>query len=150
MNAGGVDERRATGFDAGMPNSKRVFSYAKCSTCRAALRFLESEGIGHSVHDITATPPSVDDLTEALAVLGDRRKLFNTSGQQYRELGVSEKLKSMTDAEAIRLLSGNGRLVKRPFVIWREGGRTRVLVGFKDVEWKRAFASPPGQVSTNR
>lgn len=122
-----------------MPNSKRVFSYAKCSTCRNALKFLEKYDVVHAVLDITTTPPSEEDLGEALASIGDRKKLLNTSGQQYRELGISEKLRSMSDADLIRLLAKNGKLLKRPFVIWKEGGRTKLLVGFKDTEWKKAL-----------
>lgn len=122
-----------------MPNSIRVFAYAKCSTCREALRFLNALEIDHSIHDIIETPPSIDDLKDALHALGDRQKLFNTSGQQYRELGISEKLQTMSDAEALRLLSKSGKLVKRPFAIWQTGVRTNVLVGFKDAEWKKAL-----------
>jgi arsenate reductase (glutaredoxin) len=42
----------------------------------------------------------------------------------------------MPPAEALRLLSTNGNLVKRPFVVTDRGG----LVGFKVEEWEQFFA----------
>jgi arsenate reductase len=41
----------------------------------------------------------------------------------------------MTEAEALALLAGNGRLVKRPFAL----GDTFGLVGFDQAEWERAL-----------
>ena len=67
---------------------------------------------------------------------GTFKNLFNTSGQLYRELDVSSKLKAgMTAPEAIDLLSKNGKLVKRPFVLGPNFG----LVGFKEDAWKKRF-----------
>jgi arsenate reductase-like glutaredoxin family protein len=89
---------------------------------------------------MTVSPPSKADLSKALQLLGgELKKLFNTSGQQYRELGISEKLKAMPEAQALQLLAGNGRLIKRPLVIWEDKGQSRVLVGFKNAEWKDAL-----------
>ncbi|MNL87951.1 ArsC family protein [compost metagenome] len=48
---------------------------------------------------------------------------------------ISEKLPKMTEAEAIKLLSEHGKMVKRPFVI----GDDVHLVGFKEDEWKKVF-----------
>ena len=63
--------------------------------------------------------------------LGDRKPLFNTSGQSYRALGAAV-IKAMSDAEALDALAADGRLIKRPFVVCADG---TVLVGFKPQEW---------------
>ena len=39
----------------------------------------------------------------------------------------------MTDEEKLRLLAGDGMLVKRPLLITRES----VLVGFRESEWEK-------------
>jgi arsenate reductase len=123
-----------------MRESLTVYSYSGCSTCRQALRFLKTNEVSHSVHEITEMPPSAAQLTKALAAVGgDLRKLFNTSGQQYRELGIAAKLKTMTPDEAIRLLASNGKLIKRPFAMWTERGVDKVLIGFKEDEWSSAL-----------
>lgn len=113
----------------------RVYEYEKCSTCRQALKFLDARKIGYQRVPIVDQPPTMAELKAMLGYTGDLRKLFNTSGVVYRELGVGEKLKTMSEAEALKLLASNGRLVKRPFVLLKGRG----LLGFKEDEWKAAF-----------
>lgn len=113
----------------------RVYEYEKCGTCRKALQWLEKRGIAFERVPIVERPPSRAELAEMLRLVGDVRKLFNTSGQVYRELGVSEKLKTMTPDQALELLSKHGKLIKRPFAL--AGGKG--LVGFKEQDWKRVF-----------
>jgi arsenate reductase-like glutaredoxin family protein len=84
---------------------------------------------------IVDSPPSVAELGTMLQYVGDIKRLFNTSGIQYRELGIAAKLKTISEAEALALLSKNGKLVKRPFVLLEDRG----LLGFKEDEWKAVF-----------
>jgi arsenate reductase len=113
----------------------RVYEYAKCSTCRQALKFLDARKAAYRAIPIVDQPPTVPELKAMLAFTKDLRRLFNTSGVVYREMGLGEKLKTMTEADALKLLSTNGRLVKRPFVLLADRG----LLGFKEAEWKAAF-----------
>lgn len=115
----------------------RVYEYAKCSTCRQARTFLDGRKAAYTAVPIVDTPPSLAELKTMLGYLGDLKRLFNTSGVVYREMGLGEKLKTMSEDEALRLLSRNGKLVKRPFVLLKDRG----LVGFKEQEWKAAFPS---------
>ncbi len=62
---------------------------------------------------------------------GEVRKLFNTSGMQYRELNMKEKLPVMSAKQAIDLLAENGKLIKRPFLLKADKG----IVGFKEELW---------------
>ena len=64
---------------------------------------------------------------------GEIKKLFNTSGVQYRELNMKEKLPTMNTDEAIELLSQNGKLIKRPFLL-KDG---KGIVGFKEELWQK-------------
>ena len=113
----------------------KVYEYGSCSTCKKALKFLEAKGVPFEKIDITEQAPSMGELKAMLAVKGDLRKLFNTSGLVYKEMKLSEKLPTMSEKDALALLAKNGRLVKRPFVV-SEGV---ALVGFKEDEWKRAL-----------
>jgi Spx/MgsR family transcriptional regulator len=75
----------------------KVYEYPKCSTCQKAMKYLNGKKIEVERIDITAQPPTVKELETMLACYdGDVRKLFNTSGQVYRELALGEKLKSMS------------------------------------------------------
>lgn len=113
-----------------------VYGYQKCSTCRDALKWLADHGIDHRVKAIRETPPSVGELLTALQVHGGNlRKLFNTSGIDYRNLGLKDQLPTLSDAAALALLTTNGNLVKRPFLI----GDGKVLVGFQPAVWAGAL-----------
>lgn len=111
-----------------------IYVHPKCSTCKNALQFLKSrlKDDQYTVKDITTTPPSHAELEQMLyAYNGDIKKLFNTSGMHYRELGLSDKLPTVSEKEALNLLSENGMLVKRPFFL----GKGIALVGFKEAAW---------------
>ena len=120
----------------------RLYSYAKCGTCRKALQWLAQQGFSVEsgtleVIDITVTPPSPAELEQAFALLG-RKRLFNTSGQSYRALGAAA-VAALSDQEALAALAADGKLIKRPFALPRAG---QALVGFKPEEWQAALAEP--------
>ena len=120
----------------GAVKSPVVYTYAKCSTCRNAVKWLTAEGVSFTEKPIRETPPSKAELKRMLAFQGgELRKLFNTSGGDYREMKLGEKLASMSTADAFELLSANGNLVKRPFLLSETVG----LVGFKAEVWVEAF-----------
>lgn len=111
-----------------------LYIYSKCSTCQHALKFLERKNISFVRKEIVETPPSVEELRTMLNYVGGNlKKIFNTSGQLYREMQLNEKLKSMPEEEAILLLSQHGMLVKRPFLLGSDFG----LLGFKETEWSQ-------------
>ncbi|MEI6358424.1 MAG: ArsC/Spx/MgsR family protein, partial [Verrucomicrobiota bacterium] len=60
-------------------------------------------------------------------------RLFNTSGADYRALGLASTLPSMPPDAALDLLATNGNLVKRPFLLTTDGG----TVGFDEEVWRR-------------
>lgn len=110
----------------------KLYQYPKCSTCRKAIKFLDELGIEYESIDITQQPPTKSELTIMLSSYsGEVRKLFNTSGVQYRELNMKDKLPTMSSQDAIDLLAGNGKLIKRPFLV----GGNRGIVAFKEELW---------------
>lgn len=114
----------------------RVYAYTGCDSCRKALKYLAAKGVTPEVVPIREQAPSLQELEAMLhRYQGDIRKLFNTSGQDYRAMKLGETLGSMPKAEALKLLASNGNLVKRPFVVTPKDG----WVGFKPEEWDRRF-----------
>jgi arsenate reductase len=119
----------------------KVYTYKNCSTCRDAVKWLRAAGISFDERPIRETPPTLDELRAmADANGGDLRALFNTSGQDYRALGLKDKLPKMSRDEALELLSQNGNLIKRPFLMDRE--RSIFLTGFREELWAEKL--PPG------
>jgi arsenate reductase len=112
----------------------KVYQYGNCSTCKKALKHLDAKGVDYASIDITEQPPTKKELQSMLKLYdGNLKKLFNTSGQVYREKKLGEKLPGMTESQALDLLAKNGKLVKRPFVLTGAKG----AVGFKPDEWKK-------------
>lgn len=106
--------------------------YPKCSTCRKAQAFLDAHGAAYDLRDIRENNPTEEELRRWHAMSGlPLKRLFNTSGIPYRELGLSAKLPTMSEDEQFALLATNGMLVKRPLLI----GNDFVLVGFREAEW---------------
>lgn len=113
-----------------------VYTLAQCSTCRDATRWLRAHGIQFVEKPIRETPPTPAELRAMLAhQRGELRRLFNSSGLEYRALGLKDKLPAMSEAEALALLAGNGSLVKRPFLLGPKTG----LVGFDEARWATAL-----------
>ena len=110
----------------------RVYAYKGCETCRKALKFLEEKKVAAEVIAIREHPPTVAELRAMLGYVGgELRRLFNTSGLDYKALKMKEVLPKLTTDEALALLSTNGNLVKRPFALTEKMG----VVGFKAEEW---------------
>ena len=110
--------------------------YPKCSTWQKAKKWLEAQGVAFEARHIVEENPTAEELSKWIAASGQPvKKFFNTSGLKYKELGLKDKLPSMTDEEQIALLATDGMLVKRPLVI----GNGVVLAGFKEDKWAEAL-----------
>ena len=110
--------------------------YPKCTTCQRAKKWLEARGVGFQARHIVEAPPTREELAawaERLPV----KRLWNTSGQKYRQLGLSQKLPGMSLDEQLDLLCTDGMLVKRPILV----GDDFVLVGFREAEWTAALGA---------
>lgn len=114
----------------------KFYGYSGCDTCRKAKAFLASKKVKFEEIPIREKPPTAKELRQMLASYeGDLRRLFNTSGQDYRALNMKERLPKMSAEEAIDLLSKNGNLVKRPFLLNGDKG----VVGFDPVAWAKVI-----------
>lgn len=103
--------------------------YPKCTTCKRAKNWLDSNEIEYKDRHIVENNPTYEELKEWVKKSGlPVKKFFNTSGILYKEMGLSQQLKILSEEEQIKLLATNGMLVKRPIVV----GEDFVLVGFRD------------------
>ena len=114
----------------------KVYCYSRCTTCKKALKWLDDNKIEYKLIDIKEDHPDEKTLRQLHKKSGlPLRKFFNTSGQLYREMELSKKLKDMSEDEMFKLLSSDGMLVKRPLLITGN----KVLTGFKEEDWKNAL-----------
>ncbi|WP_338552333.1 arsenate reductase family protein [Paenibacillus sp. KS-LC4] len=109
-----------------------VFQYPKCGTCRSAVKSLQAKGHELELKHIVEETPTAEQLRELVKLSGlELKKFFNTSGDVYRELGLKDKLSSMSEEEQLALLASSGMLIKRP--IATDG--TKATVGFKEEQY---------------
>ena len=110
--------------------------YPKCTTCQKARKWLDAKGISYDYRDIKEENPSLEELRTWWNASGlPLKKFFNTSGLQYKSLGLKDKLPAMSEEEQLALLASDGMLVKRPILV----GNGFVRVGFKEAEWEESL-----------
>ena len=79
--------------------------YPKCSTCKKAKNWLESNGVEFEDRHIVENNPTAEELKAWYEKSGlPLKKFFNTSGLKYKELGLKDKLPNMTEEEQLNLL----------------------------------------------
>ncbi len=107
--------------------------YPKCTTCKRAKKWLEENNVDFIDRDIKLENPNKEELKTWLNKSGlEIKKFFNTSGVLYREQGMKDKVKTLSQDELLEILASDGMMVKRPIII----GEDKVLVGFKEAEWE--------------
>jgi len=118
-------------------NPPTIYHYAGCGTCKKALAFLAARGVQPIKIDLVATPPDAATLERLWRRSGKPLdKLFNTSGQSYRDGGFKDRLPGMSESDKLTALAADGKLVKRPLLDLGE----RVLVGLSEAEWGAALS----------
>jgi len=112
-----------------------LYSYQKCSTCRKAAKWLENKDFEFQLIDIVREPPLVNFLNLALDQYSDdKKRIFNTRGKAFKTLNLD--IYGLSKEEIIQLLLSDGKLVKRPFLIYE---RKKVILGFNEIEYAKQF-----------
>ena len=107
----------------------------KCSTCRKAAKWLNQKDLEYQLIDIVDQPPLLDYLNLALEqYFDDKKRIFNTRGKAFKS--ISPDINSLPRGEIIKLLSNNGKLIKRPFLVYEE---KTVILGFNEIEYTKQF-----------
>ena len=111
------------------------YSYLKCSTCRKASKWLDKKNFEYKLIDIVNEPPSFKYLNLALEQYSlDVTKIFNTRGKAFKSINLD--IYSLSSEEIIQLLISDGKLIKRPFLIYKE---KKVILGFNEIEYAKQF-----------
>ena len=109
-----------------------LYSYLKCSTCRKAAKWLESRNFEFKLIDIVKEPPLVNYLNLALKQYSDKKRIFNTRGKAFKTLNLD--INGLSREEIIKLLLSDGKLIKRPFLVYEE---KKVILGFNEIEYAK-------------
>ena len=111
------------------------YSYLKCSTCRKAANWLDKNYFEYQLIDIVKDPPLSNYLNIALEQSAkDIKKIFNTRGKSFKSINLD--IYSLSRQETIKLLLSDGKLIKRPFLVYEE---KKVILGFNEIEYAKQF-----------
>ena len=112
-----------------------LYSYFKCSTCRKAAKWLDNKNFEYQLVDIVKEPPSVNYLNLALQkYTEDIKKVFNIRGKAFKS--INSDIYALSREEIIKLLLSDGKLIKRPFMVYEQ---KKVLLGFNEFEYEEQF-----------
>ncbi|MBT3556811.1 MAG: Spx/MgsR family RNA polymerase-binding regulatory protein [Rhodospirillales bacterium] len=110
-----------------------VYGLKNCDTCRAAIKWLDAEGITHQFRDVRKDGLDAGDVKNWLETMG-ADTLVNRRGTTWRQLDEADKAKT-SDADLADLILRHPAIMKRPVFVTD----TSVIVGFKD-EQKAALS----------
>ena len=112
---------------------KRIifYTYPKCTTCRKASKWLDQNNINYQLIDIIKEPPKKKLLELALMQFSsDIKKIFNTRGKSFKSMDID--ILDLTKKRIIELLSNDGKLIKRPFLVINQ---SKLILGFNESEY---------------
>jgi len=111
------------------------YSYLKCSTCKKAEKWLKRKDFEFQLIDIVKEPPLLDYLNLALEQYSaDKKRVFNTRGKAFKSINLD--VYSLSKDEIIQLLLSDGKLIKRPFLVYKE---KKVILGFNEIEYAKQY-----------
>lgn len=93
-----------------------LYHNPRCSKSRQTLELVRQQGIEPQIVDYLKTPPSVEELTRILALLGkEPRELMRTKEAEYRELGLDNP--ALNRQQLIQAMVDHPRLIERPILL---------------------------------
>ena len=93
-----------------------IYHNPRCSKSRQTLQLLREQGVEPEIVEYLKTPPDEATLARILGQLGiSAHELTRTGESLYKELGLDEA--SPNDAQMLRLLVENPKLIERPIVV---------------------------------
>ena len=111
------------------------YSYLKCSTCRKAAKWLDTKDFQYQLIDIIKEPPLFNYLNLAIKQYSeDKKRVFNTRGKAFKSINLD--INVLSKEEIIKLLLSDGKLIKRPFLVYEE---KKIILGFNEIEYAKQF-----------
>ena len=134
-----------------------VYCYNRCTTCKKAIKYLEeniarNKNIELELKDIITEKPDLKEMIKIIETKYNKKiseitrdelkSFFNTSGILYRENNIKDKIKDEKNSidDILNILISDGKMIKRPLVIVKEGNKKdHILLGFKEEDYKNMF-----------
>jgi arsenate reductase len=97
--------------------------------------WLDKKDVKYQLIDIIKDPPLCNYLNLALEQYSsDKKRIFNIRGKAFKSINLD--IYSLSGEEIIQLLMSDGKLIKRPFLVYEE---KKVILGFNEIEYAKEF-----------
>lgn len=94
----------------------KIYHNPRCSKSRQTLELLKSHGVEPEITEYLKTPPSKQELTAILDMLGlEPRQLMRIKEAEYKENGLDDE--SLSREQLIDAMIQHPKLIERPIVI---------------------------------
>ena len=112
--------------------SVKVYGIKNCNTMKKTFDFLDEKGVSYEFVDYKKRKPS-PELLEGFLAKTSLESLVNKKGTTYRKMDDSQKADLESKETALPILVENSSMIKRPVIIYPNGGLT---LGFdpKEIE----------------
>ena len=99
-----------------MASAVKIFHNPRCSKSRQTMQLLDSNGVIPDIIDYLKQPPSYDELSQTLELLGQEpRELMRTHEKPYKENNLDDP--DLSQQDLIRAMVENPILIERPIVV---------------------------------
>lgn len=115
----------------------QVYGIPNCETVKKARVWLTEQGQDYHFHDFKKIGVPTQELASWINAVG-WEKLLNRKGTTWRKLDASVQAGAVDATSASNLMAAYPSVIKRPVVVWGNGG---VTVGFDAETFKQASAA---------
>ena len=99
-----------------MASSVKIFHNPRCSKSLQTMHLLDSNGVIPDIIDYLKQPPSYDELSQTLELLGlEPRELMRTHEKPYKENRLDDQ--DLSREQLIQAMIEHPLLIERPIVI---------------------------------
>ncbi len=99
-----------------MSSMLKIYYNPRCSKSRQTMQLIESKGVTADVVEYLKQPPSVEELSGILDLLGlEPRELMRTQEQPYKDNKLDNA--DLSREELIEAMVANPILIERPIVV---------------------------------
>lgn len=111
-----------------------LYGIPNCDTVKKSRAWFAEQGLDAAFHDFKKQGVPAERLPGWMGAVG-WQKLVNRQGTTWRKLDSDTQSAVQDESSASALLQAQPSVVKRPVVEWRQGGTTRISVGFVPDQW---------------
>ena len=112
----------------------KIYGIKNCNSVKKALDYLNENGISYEFHDYKKLSITHEELQNFIDKFG-LEQVLNKKGTTWRKLDKSQQEQAVETQYAIKLMTENTSLIKRPIIY----SPSKHLIGFNPKQYQDTF-----------